>query len=111
MYSWHTDKNEIKTKTVNAIMGELEYLLEPPNDTVHYWLRDMVANYWIDDRHNVFAFINDNGDDDRWIEIHYELHDCNEDMIGDLLAVDTDDVDREELLKAVKEIVDAYYGD
>lgn len=111
MYNWHTDKDKIKTGTINAIMGELEYLLEPPNDTVHYWLENRVANYWIDNTHNVFAFINDNGDDDRWIEIHYELYDCNVDMIGDLLVVDTDDVDREELLKAVKEIVDAYYGD
>lgn len=104
MYNWYTDKNEIKNGTINAIMGELEYLIDHGTD-------DVSANYWIDATHNVLAFINDNGDDDRWIEIHYELYDCNEDIIGDLLEVNTDDVDREELLKAVKEIVDAYYGD
>lgn len=104
MDNWFVDKNEIKNKTINAIMGELEYLLGELTEGDS-------ANYWIDNTHNVLAFINDNGGGDRWIEIHYELYDCNEDIIGDLLVIDTDDVNREELLKKVKGIVDTYYGD
>lgn len=104
MYNWFVDKEEIRRKTINAIMSELEYLIKEATEYDS-------ANYWIDDRHNVFAFINDNGNDDRWIEIHYELYDSNEDMIGDLLVLNTEDVAMEDLLKEVKVIVDAYYGD
>ena len=104
MDNWFVDRNKIKSKTINAIMGELEYLLGELTEGDS-------ANYWIDNTHNVFAFVNDNGGGDRWIEIHYELYDCNEDIIGDLLVIGTDDVDREELLGEVCSIVDAYYGD
>ena len=104
MDNWFVDRDKTKRETINAIMGELEYLLGELTEGDS-------ANYWIDNTHNVFAFVNDNGGGDRWIEIHYELYDCNEDIIGDLLAIDTDDVDREELLEEVKGIVDAYYGD
>ena len=78
MDNWFMDRNEIKRKTINAIMDELEYLLGELTEGDS-------ANYWLDNTHNVFAFINDNGNGDRWIEIHYELYDCNEDIIGDLL--------------------------
>ena len=104
MNNWFVDRNEIRRKTINAIMGELEYLLGELTEGDS-------ANYWIDSTHNVFAFINDNGGGDRWIEIHYELYDSNEDMIGDLLVIGTDDVTKEDLLGKVKVIVDAYYGD
>ena len=104
MENWFVDRNEIKRKTINAIMGELEYLLGELTE-------GNSANYWIDNTHNVFAFVNDNGGGDRWIEIHYELYDCNEELIGDLLVIGTDDVDREELLGEVYSIVDTYYGD
>ena len=104
MDNWFVDKNEIKNNTINAIIGELESLVE---ENAEY----KTANYWIDNTHNVFAFINDNGDDDRWIEIHYELYDCNEDIIGDLLVLSTEDVTMEDLLKEVRTIVNAYYGD
>ena len=104
MDNWFVDKNEIKNKTINAIMGELEYLLGELTEGDS-------ANYWIDNTHNVFAFVNDNGGGDRWIEVHYELYDCNEDIIGDLLVLNTEDVTREDLLKEVKIIVDAYYRD
>lgn len=103
MDNWFVDKNEIKRKTTNAIMGELEYLLDEStiNET---------ANYWIDNTHNVFAFIHDNGDDDKWIEIHYELSD-DKGIIGDLLVLSTEDISREMLLEEVKSIVDVYFGD
>ena len=104
MYNWFVDKDEVKSKTINAIMGELESLTNEAESIT-------TANYWIDSMHNVYAFINDNGNDDRWIEIHYELYDFNEDIIGDLLVSNTDDVTREDLLKEVKSIVDDYYGD
>lgn len=100
MYNWFVDKDEVKSKTINAIMEEFDSLVNE---------NDEVANYWIDQTHNVHAFINDNGNGDRWIEIHYELHDY-EDIIGDLFVLDTDNVDRDELLKEVEVIVDSYYG-
>ena len=103
MDNWFMNKNEIKTKTINAIMNELEPLVEETT-------KNMTANYWIDPTHNVFAFVNDNGDDDKWIEIHYELYDCNEELIGDLFVINTDYVDRDYLLQEVIAIVDAYYG-
>lgn len=104
MDNWFMNKNEIKTKTINAIMNELECLVEEATE-------DKTANYWIDQTHNVFAFVNDNGDDDRWIEIHYELYDCNEELVGDLFVLNTDYVDRDVLLQEVVGIVDTYYGD
>jgi len=101
MLNWFVDKNETKSKTINAIMGELEFIITENHES---------ANYWIDSTHNVFAFVNDNEDDDRWIEIHYELYDCNEEMIGDLFVLNTNDVNKEELLEEIIVIVDAYYG-
>lgn len=103
MDNWFVNKNEIKNKLENSIMGELESLIDDETE-------NKTANYWLDQTHNVFAFINDNGNDDRWIEIHYELHDY-EDIIGDLLVLSTDDVDKRELLEQVKVIVDTYCGD
>ena len=100
MYTWFVDKDKVKSKTINAIMEEFDSLINE---------NDEVANCWIDQTHNVHAFINNNGKDDKWIEIHYELHDY-EDIIGDLLVLSTDDIDRDELLNEVAVIVDAYYG-
>ena len=104
MDNWFVDKNKTKRETTNAIISELEHLLVDITE-------DKSANYWIDNVHNVFAFVNDNGGGDRWIEIHYELYDCNEDIIGDLLVLNTEDVTMEDLLKEVKVIVNTYYGD
>lgn len=104
MNNWFTNKNEIKTKTINAIMNELEYLVEEATE-------DKTANYWIDQTHNVFAFVNDNGDDDKWIEIHYELYDCEEEIIGNLSVWGTNDIDRDKILMFVRMIVDDYYND
>lgn len=104
MDNWFVNKNEIKDKLENSIMGELESLIDDETE-------NKTANYWIDNTHNVFAFINDDGNDDRWIEIHYELYDCNEDIIGDLSVLSTDDVNKRELLEQVKVIVNIYCGD
>ena len=51
MDNWFVDRDKIKKETTNAIMGELEYLLEDEAD------EDRTTNYWIDNTHNVFAFI------------------------------------------------------
>ena len=99
MVNWHTDEKEITHKTVNAVYDELENLLNG----------DESANHWIDSTHNVFAMVNDNGDDDRWIEIHLELYDANEDIIGDILVLDTEDVSENELRKAVDDVVKKYF--
>ena len=105
MYNCFADRNVIKNEVIDAIMSKFECLLDGLTE-------DNSANYWIDNRHNVYAFINDNGSGDRWIEIHYELCNCNEDIIGDdLFVLCTDDVTREDLLKEVRVIVDTYYGD
>lgn len=58
----------------------------------------------------MFAFINDNGDDDIWIEIHFELYN-DEDMVGDLLVLNTENVSKDELRKEIAVIVDTYYCD
>lgn len=103
MTNWFVNKEEIKNKTINAIMGELGYLTDRRR-------KSQTANYWIDNVHNVFAFINDNGDDDRWIEIHFELYN-DEDMVGDLLVLNTENVSKDELRKEITVIVDTYYCD
>lgn len=104
MDNWFTNKEKIIKKTVNAIMAEMSFLIDDGAD-------GCTANYWLDNAHNVFALINDNGDNDKWIEIHYELYDCQEEIVGDLLVLNTDTVSRQECCEQVKVIVKAYYGD
>ena len=99
MMNWQIDKQEIVQKTVNAVYDELENLLNG----------DESANHWIDSTHNVFAIVNDNGNDDRWLEIHLELYDVNDDMRGDILVLDTEDMSKNELRKAVRDIVTEYF--
>ena len=62
MDNWFMNKNEYKEKLENSIMGELEFLIDETNNKT--------ANFWLDDTHNIFAFINYIGDGDQWIEIH-----------------------------------------
>ena len=40
----------------------------------------------------------------------YELYDCNEEIIGDLFVLSTDEVDRDELLEEIEVIINDYYG-
>lgn len=103
MDNWFVNKNEYKEKLEIAIMCELEFLIDETDNKT--------ANYWLDGVHNIFAFINDNGDGDKWIEIHYELYDCNEEIIGDLLVVSTDEINKRQLLEEVRTIVNMYCGD
>ena len=103
MDNWFVNKNEYKEKLENSIMGEFEFLIDETDNKT--------ANYWLDSVHNIFAFINDNGDGDKWIEIHYELYDRNEEIIGDLLVLSTDEINKRQLLEEVKAIVNMYVGD
>ena len=103
MDNWFVNKNEYKEKLENSIMGELEFLIDK--------IDNKTANYWLDSAHNIFAFVNDNGDGDRWIEIHYELYDRNEEIVGDLLVVSTDEISKKELFEEVKTIINMYVGD
>lgn len=93
------DITEIKKQTVNAIMGEFDRLINAA---------DLSVNYWLDSAHNIFGFINDDGRN-RWIEIHYELYDSAEEIIGDIWVADTNEVNRDELLREITVIVDNYY--
>lgn len=93
------DITEIKKQTINAIMGEFDRLINAADTSV---------NYWLDSAHNIFGIINDDGRNS-WIEIHYELYDSNEEIIGDIWVADTNEVNRDELLREITVIVDNYY--
>lgn len=99
MINWFVDKTDRIKRTVNAVFGELETLR---NNSVS-------ANYWLDNTHNIFAIVNDNGDDDKWIEIHLELYDVYDNMVGDITVIDTEDISSGELMKAIEDIVKEYY--
>lgn len=101
MDNWFVNKNEMISKTVNAAIAELESIVKD----------EKTANYWIDSTHNIFAFVNDNGNDDKWIEIHFELYDKNEDIIGDLIVSNTESVTYDDLHNEVISIVKSYYGE
>jgi len=104
MNNWFANKNNTILKTVSSAMAELESIVEDEKS----------ANYWIDDTHNIFVFVNINGDtedDDKWIEIHLELYDKNENIIGDLIVSNTESVSRKELYDEVLAIVKSYYSE
>lgn len=50
MDNWFTNKDETILKTVGSAMAELESIVED----------EKTVNYWIDDTHNIFAFVNNN---------------------------------------------------
>lgn len=101
MDNWFVNKNEMISQTVNSAMGELESIVKD----------EKTVNYWVDNTHNIFAFVNDNGNDDKWIEIHFELYDRNKDIIGDLIVANTESVTYEDLHNEVMSIVKSYYGE
>lgn len=106
MYNWFIDKQQIISKTINAVMGEFDGLINAC---------DTSANYWLDPTHNIFAFLHDNGRDDKWIEIHYELYGHDEqndevEIIGDLLVLESESTKRESVLREVSVIVESYFG-
>ena len=104
MTNWFVNKDETILKTVGSAMSELESIVED----------EKTANYWIDDTHNIFAFVNNNGDtegDDKWIEIHFELYDKDENIVGDLIVADTESVSHKELYDEILTIVKLYYGE
>ena len=48
---------------------------------------------------------------DNGIEIHFELYDKDENIIGDLIVADTESVNHKELYDEVLAIVKSYYGE
>lgn len=102
MINWYQDKQEIIQKTINAIYDEISCVIEPECYST--------ANYWLDNCHNVFAERCYSNDECDYIEIHYELYDCKEDLIGDIDVLLTEDLSRESLLKCITDIVNEYYG-
>lgn len=102
MINWFVDEQETITRTVNSIFEELRYLTDENS-------KEDSANHWIDNTHNVFAVVNDNGDGDKWIEIHLELYNFKEDIIGDLIVLDTEDDSLSSLYRCIKKIVREYY--
>ena len=104
MMNWITaDKNLIQ-KTVNAAMGELDSLISGDYGS------NQTANYWLDERHNIFAVVNSSCNE-MWIELHYELYGVDEDLIGDLIVFDTSDMSRDSLEEEVTSIVEMYFGE
>ena len=101
MVNWLCDRQELINKTINAIYDELEAVI--------YAERYITANYWIDGKHNVFAENCDDNGGDEWIEIHYELYDINEELVGDIDVLLTEDRTPESLRKCIIDIVDEYY--
>lgn len=104
MYNWVTADKNIVLKTFNAAMGEIETLLDAEYDS------SLTANYWLDARHNIFAIV-DSSNDEMWVELHYELYDANETLIGDLMVIDTRDMSRDAVEEEVMAIVKEYYGE
>lgn len=104
VYSWNFDKATIMSQTKKAIMDELVWLLEPER------VREDTANYWLDNAHNVFAYVEIDGRES-WIEIRLELYDSDEDWIGDLYCYNTLDLSIESLEEVVEEVVQDYYGE
>lgn len=86
---------KVKEKMVNTIMGELEGIFGGYS-----------ANYWMDNAHNIFALL----DNDEKIEVRYELYDCNEDIVCDLMVLETENATKDGLLEKVIEVVNSYYG-
>ena len=103
MLNWYVDKQKVINKTINAVYDELEILID-----VNY---PISANYWIDDRHNVFAETRRDNDGNNWISFYYELSDINGDIIADIHVMDTEDRSPESLKKGIIKIVNEYYGE
>lgn len=69
------------------------------------------ANYWIDNRHNVFAEAHKDYDGYTWIDIYFELYDINGDIIADIDVMETEDRSSKSLKDCIDTIVKEYYGE
>lgn len=102
MYNWFEEKDVIIRQTVKTVTRFFRDLLED--------VRAASANYWISNRHNIFAEV-ETDSDKMSILIKLEIYDDNNNCIGDLFVVDTKDMSRKSLRRAVTEIVKYYYGE
>ena len=103
MPSWYTDQQKTIYKTINAVYDELAVLIESDYPTS--------ANYWIDNRHNVFAEAHKDCDGYAWIDIYFELYDINGDIIADIDVMETEDKSSKSLKECIVTIVNEYYGE
>lgn len=101
MYNWILEKDVIIKETTEAVMDNLECLLDD-------CYQGACANYWLSNKHNVYAEVITDSDG-MWIDIKLEVYDMDNDWVGDLCIADTKDVSRESLEQAVTEIVKYYY--
>lgn len=92
-----------KNLLFDRIMQELKCLVEDnPPETANYWI--------IDNKVNVFGYIEDNGDDDRWIVLILEQYDESGDMVKSEEFA-TDDVNEKELVKQLELLLSALDAD
>lgn len=103
MINWNFDRELYLQQTKQAILEELECLLEKteaPN----------CANYWLDSAHNIFAETEEDGKE-KWICVHLELYDSEREWVGDLQIYDTRDLNKESLEETIEAIVKDYYAE
>ena len=94
------DARKRKNLLFDRVMQELKCLAEdnPPE----------TANYWIEEKRiNVFGYIEDNGNDDRWIVLMLEQYDETGDMVKSEEFA-TDDVNERELAEQMENLIQAY---
>lgn len=106
MINWFTKKeNEIKKLTDKAMQ---EFICLVGSDDINDW-----ASFWLDSRHCIFGFVENNGRDDIWAEIHLELRDIDdeEELIGDLMVLCSGDTSEESIRREIEEIIKAYVGE
>lgn len=101
MTNWFTDKTVTIAKICNAACAEMEPMVAGECDS---------GNYWIDNRHNIFCVICETMGE-RWYEVHYELYDSDEELIGDITVADTVSDTMESLRNEIEVIVKMYFGE
>ena len=89
-----TLNQKIKTETINSVMCELKKIFG-----------NYCASYKLDSAHNILALL----DNDKQMEIHYELYNDKGVVLCDLMVFETENATEEDLLKIVTKIVNSYY--
>ena len=69
-----------------------------------YYGEEYTANYWIDSNTNIFAYIEDNGDEDCWVEIKLEKYEDGE-QVEDF-DFSTDSLSAYDVRQALKDIAE-----
>lgn len=111
MYNWFIEnKKDYITKLNNEVYEELSYLLPNVGEN------ETTANHWLDERHNVFAYIENNSEDeetgceDKWIVVAMELYDVDDNCVGEIVHYETEECNEDELRKVIYLIINQYLG-